>query len=136
MEKNYGNTTYGSSLMDKRKHNICRIIKSDSEFNNLVLTGRLKNVEPMSNGWTFASLEKKSHVLDNLIAMGFSIVSYSHWRMVGFYYRLKKYFGSNVRLIRMDTDACQLVFYHVNPEEEILKSVKLREDMIKKYGKK
>jgi hypothetical protein len=36
----------------------------------------------------------------------------------------------------MDTDAFQLVFYNVNPDEEILKSVKLREDMIKKYGKK
>ena len=58
MEKNYGNTTYGSSLMDKRKHNICRIIKSASQFNNLVLTGRLKNLEPTYNGWTFASLEK------------------------------------------------------------------------------
>ena len=36
----------------------------------------------------------------------------------------------------MDNDDFQLVFYNVNPEEEILKSVKLREDMIKKYGKK
>ena len=41
------------------------------------------------------------------------------------YWRLKKIYGDNMKLIRIDTDAFHLIFYHVDIYAEIAKSVKL-----------
>ena len=55
------------------------------------------------------------------------------WRM---YWRLKKIYGDNMKLIRIDTDAFHLIFYNVDIYADLTLSLKHKHSLIEKYGKK
>ena len=134
--KKGGNANYGRMAMNKRKQCESKIFRTKEEFNRIRLSGRIKRFHKMSNGWYYASLQRDKLDLDNPIGIGTTIPYIGKYLMWKGYWRLKKIYGDNMKLIRIDTDAFHLIFYNVDIYDDIAKSLKQKKELIEKYGKK
>lgn len=122
-----GNAVYGRTLMNVMKHRDMRIVSDEDQLVKLNGKFNCKSTKPIIEGsfddgeqriiLSIVNMGKKEIILNQPIAIGFTVLEYSKLHMQRFYYDvLKATYGPRVRLLATDTDS---LIVHIETQDMI-----------------
>jgi hypothetical protein len=94
-------------MIEGVRDKICiEIVHSETRLNNLISQPNFKSFKIFTPELAAIHMKKKRIVLNKPIAVGFTILDLSKWKMYSFYYKyLKKKYNTNLKLLATDTDS-------------------------------
>ncbi|TYZ65581.1 hypothetical protein PybrP1_000619 [[Pythium] brassicae (nom. inval.)] len=123
MMKLIGNSAFGRSGMDKRKHKQVMYVSGDEKIKSITEKNNFNGFDELNESYE-VSMNKRIIKLNNPIHLSIAIYQLAKLRMLEFYYDcIDKYIPRECfELLEMDTDSNYFAFSDAHPFENLVKS--------------
>ena len=134
-QKLIGNASYGSTILNKEKHERIYYIQGTSKASKEINTKYFKHLTELDDDFYEISAFKKSIHLTLPITVGYFVLQYAKLKMLSFYYDfLDRYIDRHYyQMIQMDTDSFYIAFAGNNLDELVTDELKEGFDKEKAY---